>query len=75
MSKEELSSSVSSQLFNGETQLLTVTLENIGAEDIETLEVTSKMVSTKGERSKQSGGSQPEQTADHEAYGITWPLW
>ncbi|XP_067111585.1 trafficking protein particle complex subunit 9 [Osmerus mordax] len=47
MSKEELSSSVSSQLFNGETQLLTVTLENIGAEDIETLEVTSKMVSTK----------------------------
>lgn len=48
MSKEELSSSVSVQLFNGETQQLTITLENIGSEDIETLELTSKVVSTKG---------------------------
>eukprot|EP00064_Thunnus_orientalis_P000107 superscaffoldBa00000005_g107 len=47
MSKEELSSSVSVQLFNGETQQLTITLENIGSEDIETLELTSKIVSTK----------------------------
>lgn len=49
MSKEELSSSVSVQLFNGETQELTITLENIGSEDIETLELTSKIVSTKGQ--------------------------
>lgn len=48
MSKEELSSSVSVQLFNGETQQLTITLENIGSEAIETLELTSKTVSTKG---------------------------
>uniref|UniRef100_A0A1A8EUR1 Trafficking protein particle complex 9 n=2 Tax=Nothobranchius korthausae TaxID=1143690 RepID=A0A1A8EUR1_9TELE len=47
MSKEELSSSVSVQLLNGETQQLTITLENIGCEDIETLEVTSKVVNTK----------------------------
>uniref|UniRef100_A0A669E8Y1 Trafficking protein particle complex subunit 9 n=1 Tax=Oreochromis niloticus TaxID=8128 RepID=A0A669E8Y1_ORENI len=47
MSKEELSTSVSVQLFNGETQQLTITLENIGSEDIETLELTSKIVSTK----------------------------
>lgn len=47
MSKEELSSTVSVQLFNGETQQLTITLENIGSEDIETLELTSKIVSTK----------------------------
>lgn len=47
-SKEELSSSVSVQLFNGETQQLTITLENIGTEDIETLELTSKTVTTKG---------------------------
>ncbi|KAK2921370.1 hypothetical protein Q8A73_000855 [Channa argus] len=47
MSKEELSSSVSIQLFNGETQQLTITLENIGSEDIETLELTSKTVTTK----------------------------
>uniref|UniRef100_A0A8C9XJA5 Trafficking protein particle complex subunit 9 n=1 Tax=Sander lucioperca TaxID=283035 RepID=A0A8C9XJA5_SANLU len=46
-SKEELSSTVSVQLFNGETQQLTITLENIGSEDIETLELTSKIVSTK----------------------------
>uniref|UniRef100_A0A3B4GJC9 Trafficking protein particle complex 9 n=1 Tax=Pundamilia nyererei TaxID=303518 RepID=A0A3B4GJC9_9CICH len=42
-----LSFSVSVQLFNGETQQLTITLENIGSEDIETLELTSKIVSTK----------------------------
>uniref|UniRef100_A0A3Q1G551 Trafficking protein particle complex subunit 9 n=1 Tax=Acanthochromis polyacanthus TaxID=80966 RepID=A0A3Q1G551_9TELE len=47
MSKEELSSTVSVQLFNGETQELTITLENIGSEDIETLELTSKIISTK----------------------------
>ncbi|XP_030003190.1 trafficking protein particle complex subunit 9 isoform X2 [Sphaeramia orbicularis] len=46
-SKEELSSSVSVQLFNGETQQLTITLENIGSEDIESLELTSKIVNTK----------------------------
>ncbi|CAJ1083594.1 trafficking protein particle complex subunit 9 isoform X1 [Xyrichtys novacula] len=47
MSKEELSSTVSVQLFNGETQQLTITLENIGSEDIESLEVASKTVTTK----------------------------
>ncbi|KAM4630730.1 trafficking protein particle complex subunit 9 isoform 2-T2 [Polymixia lowei] len=47
LSKEELSSSVSAQLFNGETQQLAITLENIGTDNIETLELTSKMVSTK----------------------------
>uniref|UniRef100_A0A673ZY66 Trafficking protein particle complex subunit 9 n=1 Tax=Salmo trutta TaxID=8032 RepID=A0A673ZY66_SALTR len=46
-SKEELSSSVSVQLFNGETQQLTITLENIGSEDLESLEVTSKTCNTK----------------------------
>uniref|UniRef100_A0A8D3CDM2 Trafficking protein particle complex subunit 9 n=1 Tax=Scophthalmus maximus TaxID=52904 RepID=A0A8D3CDM2_SCOMX len=34
-------------LFNGETQQLTITLDNIGSEDIETLELTSKIVTTK----------------------------
>ena len=48
MSKEELSSTVSVQLFNGETQQLTITLENIGSDDIESLEITSKVVTTKG---------------------------
>uniref|UniRef100_A0A8D3DDB9 Trafficking protein particle complex subunit 9 n=1 Tax=Scophthalmus maximus TaxID=52904 RepID=A0A8D3DDB9_SCOMX len=47
MSKEELYSTVSVQLFNGETQQLTITLDNIGSEDIETLELTSKIVTTK----------------------------
>ncbi|KAG7266389.1 hypothetical protein CRUP_026049 [Coryphaenoides rupestris] len=47
LSKEELSSRVSLQLFNGETQQLTITLENIGNEDIQSLELTSKMVTTK----------------------------
>lgn len=49
MSKEELSSFVSVPLFNGETQQLTITLENIGSEEIETLELTSKIANTKGE--------------------------
>ena len=49
MSKEELSSTVSVQLFNGETQQLTITLENIGSEQIETLELTSKIINTKGQ--------------------------
>uniref|UniRef100_A0A671UT37 Trafficking protein particle complex subunit 9 n=1 Tax=Sparus aurata TaxID=8175 RepID=A0A671UT37_SPAAU len=44
---KELSSTVSVQLFNGETQQLTITLENIGSEQIETLELTSKIVNTK----------------------------
>ncbi|XP_076027696.1 trafficking protein particle complex subunit 9 isoform X2 [Genypterus blacodes] len=47
MSKEELCSTVSLQLYNGETQQLTITLENIGSEEIETLELTSKTVTTK----------------------------
>ncbi|XP_024113727.1 trafficking protein particle complex subunit 9 isoform X2 [Oryzias melastigma] len=47
MSKEELPSSVSVQLFNGESQQLTITLENIGSIDIETLELTSKINSSK----------------------------
>ncbi|XP_061885324.1 trafficking protein particle complex subunit 9 isoform X1 [Entelurus aequoreus] len=47
MSKEELSSTVSVQLFNGESQQMTITLENIGSEDIESLELSSKIVSTK----------------------------
>uniref|UniRef100_A0A674MYT4 Trafficking protein particle complex subunit 9 n=1 Tax=Takifugu rubripes TaxID=31033 RepID=A0A674MYT4_TAKRU len=47
LSKEELSSTVSIQLFNGETQQMTISLENIGSEDIETLELTSKTLSTK----------------------------
>uniref|UniRef100_A0A8C9TN46 Trafficking protein particle complex subunit 9 n=1 Tax=Scleropages formosus TaxID=113540 RepID=A0A8C9TN46_SCLFO len=46
-SGEELSNSVSVQLFNGETQQLFITLENIGTELLETLEVTYKMVNTK----------------------------
>ncbi|KAI1901635.1 hypothetical protein AGOR_G00036430 [Albula goreensis] len=46
-SGEELSSSVSVQLFNGETQQLVITLENIGTELLETLEVTSRTVNTK----------------------------
>ncbi|XP_061615742.1 trafficking protein particle complex subunit 9 isoform X5 [Phyllopteryx taeniolatus] len=47
MSKEELSSTVSVQLFNGEGQQMTITLENIGCKDIESLELTSKIVTTK----------------------------
>uniref|UniRef100_A0A8C7XIP1 Trafficking protein particle complex subunit 9 n=1 Tax=Oryzias sinensis TaxID=183150 RepID=A0A8C7XIP1_9TELE len=50
-SKEELPSSVSVQLFNGELQQLTITLENIGSIDIETLELTSKN-NNKGKNNK-----------------------
>uniref|UniRef100_A0A672KAW6 Trafficking protein particle complex subunit 9 n=1 Tax=Sinocyclocheilus grahami TaxID=75366 RepID=A0A672KAW6_SINGR len=42
------------KLFNGETQQLTITLENIGTEMLNTLELTSKTLSTKGTRSTQS---------------------
>ncbi|XP_016401360.1 trafficking protein particle complex subunit 9-like [Sinocyclocheilus rhinocerous] len=47
LSSEDLSTSVSLQLFNGETQQLTLTLENIGTETLNTLELTSKNLSTK----------------------------
>ncbi|XP_051991996.1 trafficking protein particle complex subunit 9-like isoform X2 [Xyrauchen texanus] len=47
LSSEDLSSSVSLQLFNGETQELTITLENIGTETLNTLELTFKTLSTK----------------------------
>uniref|UniRef100_A0A8C1GPH5 Trafficking protein particle complex 9 n=1 Tax=Cyprinus carpio TaxID=7962 RepID=A0A8C1GPH5_CYPCA len=47
LSSEDLSTSVSLQLFNGETQQLTITLENIGTEMLNTLELTSKTLSTK----------------------------
>ncbi|XP_066571939.1 trafficking protein particle complex subunit 9 isoform X2 [Amia ocellicauda] len=46
-SGEEVSTSVSVQLFNGETQQLTIKLENIGTEILETLDVTSKTINTK----------------------------
>lgn len=49
LSKEELSSTVSTQLFNGETQQMTISLDNIGSDDIETLELTSKILTTKGQ--------------------------
>lgn len=42
---------VSIQLFNGEAQQMTISLENIGSEDIETLELTSKTLGTKGQSS------------------------
>lgn len=54
LSSEDLSTSVSLQLFNGETQQLTITLENIGTETLNTLELTSKTLSTKGTRNTQS---------------------
>ncbi|XP_066524848.1 trafficking protein particle complex subunit 9 [Hoplias malabaricus] len=44
---EDLSSSVSLQLFNGETQQLVISLENIGSETLNTLELSSKTLSTK----------------------------
>nr|XP_006635914.2 PREDICTED: trafficking protein particle complex subunit 9 isoform X1 [Lepisosteus oculatus]XP_015212807.1 PREDICTED: trafficking protein particle complex subunit 9 isoform X1 [Lepisosteus oculatus] len=46
-SGEEVSTSVSVQLFNGETQQLIIKLENIGTELLESLEITSKTVNTK----------------------------
>lgn len=47
-SGDEISTNVSVQLYNGETQQLIIKLENIGTEPLETLEVTSKTVNTKG---------------------------
>ena len=47
-SGDEISTSVSVQLYNGETQQLIIKLENIGTEPLETLEVTAKTVNTKG---------------------------
>ncbi|XP_038615904.1 trafficking protein particle complex subunit 9 [Tachyglossus aculeatus] len=46
-SGDEISTNVSVQLFNGETQQLIIKLENIGTEPLNKLEVTSKMVTTK----------------------------
>ncbi|KAM5280899.1 trafficking protein particle complex subunit 9 isoform 2-T2 [Ctenodactylus gundi] len=46
-SGDEVSTNVSVQLYNGETQQLIVTLENIGMEPLETLEVTSRVLPTK----------------------------
>lgn len=44
---DEIATDVSVQLFNGETQQLAITLENIGLEPLEQLEVTSKLLTTK----------------------------
>nr|KAF6426981.1 trafficking protein particle complex 9 [Molossus molossus] len=46
-SGDEVSTSVSVQLYNGETQPLVIQLENIGTEPLEKLEVTSKILTTK----------------------------
>ncbi|XP_059102860.1 trafficking protein particle complex subunit 9 isoform X2 [Peromyscus eremicus] len=46
-SGDEISTNVSVQLYNGETQPLIITLENIGLEPLEQLEVTSKLLTTK----------------------------
>ncbi|XP_059671880.1 trafficking protein particle complex subunit 9 isoform X5 [Gavia stellata] len=46
-SGDEISTNVSVQLYNGETQQLIIKLENIGTEPLEKLEVTAKMVNTK----------------------------
>ncbi|XP_036779007.2 trafficking protein particle complex subunit 9 isoform X7 [Manis pentadactyla] len=43
----EISTNVSVQLYNGETQQLVIKLENIGMEPLEKLEVTSKILTTK----------------------------
>ena len=47
-SGDDISANVSVQLYNGETQQLVVRLENIGMEPLEKLEVTSKILTTKG---------------------------
>ncbi|XP_027645415.2 trafficking protein particle complex subunit 9 isoform X6 [Falco biarmicus] len=44
---DEISTNVSVQLYNGETQQLIIKLENIGTEPLEKLEVTAKTVNTK----------------------------
>ncbi|KAM6215248.1 trafficking protein particle complex subunit 9 isoform 5-T5 [Rhynchocyon petersi] len=46
-SGDEVSTNVSVQLYNGETQQLAIKLENIGTEPLEKLEVTSKILTTK----------------------------
>ncbi|XP_067887838.1 trafficking protein particle complex subunit 9 isoform X3 [Heterodontus francisci] len=46
-SGNEVSSSVSVQLFNGELQQLTIKLENIGTELLETLEISAKTINNK----------------------------
>ncbi|XP_057648266.1 trafficking protein particle complex subunit 9 isoform X2 [Chionomys nivalis] len=46
-SGDEISTNVSVQLYNGEMQQLVITLENIGLEPLEQLEVTSKLLTTK----------------------------
>ncbi|XP_058524430.1 trafficking protein particle complex subunit 9 isoform X2 [Ochotona princeps] len=46
-SGDEISTNVSVQLFNGESQQLVVTLENVGLEPLEKLEVSSKLLPTK----------------------------
>ncbi|XP_019337338.1 trafficking protein particle complex subunit 9 isoform X4 [Alligator mississippiensis] len=46
-SGDEISTNVSVQLYNGETQQLVIKLENIGTEPLEKLEVTAKTLSTK----------------------------
>ncbi|KAM7072335.1 trafficking protein particle complex subunit 9 isoform 2-T3 [Acridotheres tristis] len=46
-SGDEISTNVSVQLYNGETQELIIKLENIGTEPLEKLEVTAKTVNTK----------------------------
>ncbi|NWU65473.1 TPPC9 protein, partial [Pterocles burchelli] len=46
-SGDEITTNVSVQLYNGETQQLMIKLENIGTEPLEKLEVTAKTVNTK----------------------------
>ncbi|XP_037584851.1 trafficking protein particle complex subunit 9 isoform X4 [Cebus imitator] len=46
-SGDEVSTNVSVQLYNGESQQLIIKLENIGMEPLEKLEVTSKVLTTK----------------------------
>nr|KAF6301004.1 trafficking protein particle complex 9 [Myotis myotis] len=46
-SGDEISTHVSVQLYNGETQQLVIKLENIGVEPLEKLEVTSKVLTSK----------------------------
>ncbi|GCB65765.1 hypothetical protein scyTo_0000464 [Scyliorhinus torazame] len=46
-SGDEVSSSASVQLFNGELQQLTIKLENIGTELLETLEISAKTINNK----------------------------
>lgn len=52
-SGDEISTHVSVQLYNGETQQLVIKLENIGVEPLEKLEVTSKVLTSKGGCSRQ----------------------